>query len=97
MSFEDYYQHYLSLHQNKICRRLHLVGWPLGAIVLLLICFYPAWWWTFFLVIPVGYFFAWIGHFFFEGNTPATFKNPILAYMSELRMVWDICTGRLPL
>lgn len=97
MKFEDYYRHYLTLHQNKTCRRLHLVGWPVGTIVLLFICFRPEFWWTFFLVIPIGYAFAWIGHFFFEKNTPATFKNPLFAYLSEVRMVWEMCTGKLEL
>lgn len=95
MSFEDYYRHYLSLHQNKTCRRLHLVGWPLGALVLLFIFFYPNFWWTFLLVIPVGYGFAWIGHFFFEKNRPASWNNPVFAYLAEVRMVWEMCTGKL--
>lgn len=95
MDFEQYYRHYLSLHQNKTCRRLHLVGWPLGAAVLLFICFYPEFWWTLLLVVPVGYAFAWIGHFYFEKNVPASWTNPLYAYLAEVRMVWDMCTGKI--
>jgi hypothetical protein len=43
-----------------------------------------------------GYGFAWVGHFVFEGNRPATFTYPIFSLMGDFRMWTDIATGRLP-
>lgn len=34
-----------------------------------------------------GYGFAWVGHFFFEKNRPATFKQPIYSLMGDF-MMW---------
>jgi hypothetical protein len=48
------------------------------------------------LLIPVfGYFFAWLGHFVFEKNRPATFKYPMYSLMGDFRMYFDILTGKL--
>jgi hypothetical protein len=41
----------------------------------------------------VGYGFAWVGHFFFEGNMPATFIYPSYSLASDFRMFYAICTG----
>lgn len=42
----------------------------------------------------VGYACAWIGHFFFEGNTPATFRQPWFSLAADWRLWWQITTGK---
>jgi len=44
-----------------------------------------------------GYGPAWIGHFFFENNRPATFKHPFYSFASDWIMVKDMVVGKLPL
>lgn len=45
----------------------------------------------------IGYFFAWVGHFFFEHNRPATFVYPSYSLICDLIMWFQTVTGRLPL
>tara|TARA_R110000744_G_scaffold11217_3_gene34249 strand:- start:654 stop:818 length:165 start_codon:yes stop_codon:yes gene_type:complete len=50
----------------------------------------------FLLLAPlVVYPFAWSGHYFFEKNEPAAFKNPWYAKMSDLVMLKDWILGRI--
>ena len=42
-----------------------------------------------FLPVLLGYGFAWIGHFFFEKNRPATFIYPIFSLIGDFRMIFD--------
>ncbi|CAF0768548.1 unnamed protein product [Adineta ricciae] len=42
-----------------------------------------------FLPLLLGYSFAWIGHFFYEHNKPATFIYPTFSLMGDFRMVYD--------
>ena len=44
MKFTEYYQHYLTLHQNKWCRRLHALG-QLATILTAMYIFYTQTWW----------------------------------------------------
>jgi hypothetical protein len=93
-SFSEFYPFYLSQHENKICRRLHFVG---SSLIILLITyvvvsryFYLLWF------IPViGYGFAWLGHFIFEKNRPATFIYPIYSLMGDWVMFKDIAVGKI--
>ncbi|MGN8055357.1 Mpo1-like protein [Pedobacter sp. 22163] len=51
--------------------------------------------WHFFLAIPVlGYGFAWVGHFFFEKNKPATFQYPGYSLVSDFILFYDLLTGK---
>jgi hypothetical protein len=73
---------------------LHLIGLAVAVATCVCALFTPLWWLCVFAFLAV-YPFAWAGHFFFERNTPATWKNPLLAGLSDLRMTWDICRGKL--
>ena len=43
-----------------------------------------------------GYGFAWLGHFAFEKNKPASFKRPLYSLLGDWRMYRDIGIGRIP-
>jgi len=45
--------------------------------------------------IGSGYGFAWLGHFRFERNKPATFRFPFYSLASDFRMWWELNLGKL--
>ncbi len=94
MTFKEYYQHYLSLHQNRWCRRLHFIG-QMVTIVFLFSILYTQTWILIPLVPFVVYPFAWSGHYFFEKNKPAAFSNPLWAKVCDWMMTRDILLGRI--
>ncbi|AKH69037.1 putative membrane protein [Spongiibacter sp. IMCC21906] len=95
-SFAEFYPYYLAEHQNLVCRRLHLIGSCLVIVVLLTAIFSGAW--LLLMLLPlIGYGFAWVGHFFFEKNRPATFSHPLYSFIGDWVMAKDLLTGRLPL
>src|SRR4051812_48905374 len=102
MNFKEYYQHYLSLHRNPWCRRLHVLG-QLATVtfiisVTLLAVNVSLWFLPLLIFAPfVVYGFAWPGHFFFEKNKPAAFRNPVWAKACDWLMLFDILRGRIPL
>ena len=94
-SFREFYPFYLSQHSHPVCRRLHVIG---STLVLLIIAaaLLTQQWWLLLAVPVVGYGFAWVGHFRFEHNKPATFKHPLYSLMGDWVMFWQILTGTLP-
>lgn len=93
---QKFYDFYLDEHQNMACRRLHFAGSSFGLLGLaksikdrspkpLL------------KGIAAGYACAWIGHFFFEKNKPASFKSPLKSFASDFRMYGDVLRGNLSL
>lgn len=91
-TFADFYPFYLSEHSNMINRKLHVVGTTIAFLLLFyslftgeygLLKFFPV----------IGYGFAWVGHFFFEKNKPATFKYPFYSFAGDLRMWYECVTG----
>ena len=95
-SFAEFYPYYLAEHQNRHCRRLHLVG-SLLVLALLAVAVTSGQWHWLWLLPVVGYGFAWVGHFFFEHNRPATFKHPFYSFIGDWVMAKDLLTGRIPL
>lgn len=95
-SFAEFYPFYLSEHRNRLCRRLHFIGSTLVLIVVAtaIAARDPLW----LLAAPImGYGFAWVGHFAFEKNRPATFRYPLYSLIGDWAMFRDIITGRIPL
>jgi hypothetical protein len=95
-NFKKYYEHYLSLHQNKWCRRLHVLG-QIATVLFVLFCIKNKLFLLLLLSPFIVYPFAWSGHYFFENNKPAAFKNPLWAKISDWVMLKDIITGKIPL
>tara|TARA_B100000963_G_scaffold229485_1_gene200151 strand:- start:1448 stop:1738 length:291 start_codon:yes stop_codon:yes gene_type:complete len=94
MTFSEYYEHYLTLHTNKWCRRLHVLGqlFTIAFVVLVInYSLYPLLILGPFIVYP----FAWSGHFYFEKNKPAAFSRPIWAKACDWIMLKDILIGRI--
>lgn len=93
-SFRDFYPYYLSEHSNSACRKLHFLGTTLVLLTLTYGLISRQWvllWWMPFF----GYGFAWIGHFFFEKNRPATFKYPFYSLAGDFVMYKDMWTGKV--
>ena len=93
-SFDEFWPFYVSQHLNPINRKLHAYGTTLGLVlgvaalvtrtsllgVLALVC---------------AYGFAWVGHFFYERNRPATFTYPWLSFRADFRMYWLTLHGEM--
>ncbi len=95
-SFAEFYPYYLGEHSNPTCRRLHFVGTSL--VIALLAYTIGSGNWLLLLALPVfGYGFAWVGHFFFEKNRPATFTHPLYSLFGDFVMFRDILLGRISL
>jgi len=93
-NINEYYNYYLTLHQNPKTRLLHFIG-QVVTIMFTLYILYNGWFYLT-LVIPfIIYPFAWSGHYFFEKNKPAAFSNPLYAKLSDWIMFKDILLGRL--
>jgi hypothetical protein len=93
-TFGDFYPFYLSEHANRTSRRLHFAGTTI-AVALLIAALVAQTWWLAVLAPVQGYALAWVGHFFFEHNKPATFKYPRFSFMGDLRLWWEILTGKV--
>jgi hypothetical protein len=95
-SFHDFYPFYLSEHGNVVSRRLHFIG-STGVLACIIAGIVTGYAWWFLGAVFCGYGFAWVGHFFFEHNRPATFKHPIYSLMGDWMMYFDILRGRVRL
>ncbi|MGE4407428.1 Mpo1-like protein [Pseudomonas sp.] len=92
--FADFYPFYLAEHSNPTCRRLHYVGSLLVLAILGYALLTQQWWWL--LAMPIaGYGFAWVGHFVFEKNRPATFQYPLYSFLGDWVMLKDLFIGRI--
>lgn len=93
-SLKEFYPYYISEHQNQTCRRLHFIG-SLLILMLLGIVMATQQWLMLWLLPVIGYGFAWVGHFFYEHNKPATFTYPFYSLISDWLMFKDILIGRI--
>ena len=93
--FADFYPFYLSEHRNRTCRRLHFLGSSLALVCLALAVLSGNPWWLL-LGLLCGYGCAWVGHFGFEKNRPASFRQPLFSFMGDWVMYKDIWTGKIP-
>lgn len=92
-TLQEFYPYYLKEHLNPTCRILHFIGTGLLFIIL----FASIWlsnYWLLILIPFVGYGFAWVGHYFFEKNKPATFQYPFFSLASDFLMFFDLLKGK---
>ncbi len=73
---------------------LHFIGTFL-VFVLIFLAIYLELSYLWYFVPIMGYGFAWVGHFFFEKNKPATFKYPLWSLISDFKMFFDLLFGRI--
>jgi len=106
-TFDDFWPHYVHAHRNPINRACHYVGTTavIGTFATAAVTLNPAW---LMLAPVVGYGSAWVGHFVFEKNKPATFQHPLWSVRGDFKMyllalrgkmadeVERICGGDLP-
>ncbi len=95
-SFREFYPFYLGEHANRVSRRLHFAGTSLSLVIALLAIVWSQPW-LILVALLQGYALAWIGHFFFEHNRPATFRHPLWSFAGDWRMWWDVLRGRVSL
>ena len=93
-TYGEFWDFYVQEHSKPLTRALHFMGTSLGFI--LLVYFIASGRWYYFpLFLVVGYAFAWFAHFVVEKNRPATFKYPLWSFISDLKMMWYMVTGRM--
>ena len=93
-SFREFYPYYLGEHANLTCRRLHYLGSTLALVCLTLTVVRGNSLWIL-AGLGCGYGCAWIGHFFFEKNKPATFHHPFYSFLGDWVMYADMLRGRI--
>lgn len=93
-SLDEFWPFYVSQHLNPINRRLHVYGTTLGIVLgtVALIWHAPS---VAASAVVAAYAFAWIGHFFYEKNRPATFTYPLLSLRADFRMYWLTLRGEM--
>ncbi len=92
-SLKEFYPYYLTEHRDYTCRVLHFIG--TGLVVLSFLTFWFTFNWLYLALIPfLGYGFAWVGHYFFEQNKPATFKYPGYSLASDFILFWHLLIGK---
>lgn len=92
-SYEEFWPFYVSQHRHPVTRSLHFLGTALVCVALAAGVFVsPAW----LAAAPLaGYGFAWLGHFAFEKNRPATFTYPFWSLRGDFRMFRLMLLGRM--
>ena len=93
-TYQDFFTFYLAQHSSSGNRIMHACGTLLGLAVFIVALATRHYLWAL-LWIPIAYGFAWTGHFLIEGNKPATFGHPWWSFVSDLRMLALMFSGKL--
>jgi hypothetical protein len=93
-SFAEFYPFYLTQHADRMCRRTHFIGSSLALAGLAMYVYSANPWWIL-VSLVMGYGGAWIGHFVFEKNRPASFAQPLFSFRADWVMYWQMLTGKL--
>jgi len=95
-NYSEFYRFYLTEHRSVMSRRLHAVGSSVGIYFFSKAILKRKAKYVVYGLVS-GYACAWIGHFVFEKNKPASFKQPLYSFISDWRMLSDILRGNLSL
>ena len=95
-NYNEFYYFYLTEHRNITSRRLHVVGSSIGLYFFSKAIYKRQAKYALYGLVS-GYACAWVGHFCFEKNKPASFKQPLYSFISDWRMFSDVARGRLSL
>ena len=92
-TYEEFWPYYVSQHMKPSTRWLHFTGTTLVLVTLAAaVLASPVW----LLASPfAGYSFAWVGHFFFEKNRPATFTYPLWSLLGDFQMYRLMLLGKM--
>ena len=91
-SFEDFWPYSVAQHRDPTCRKLHVAG---TALALGCVAASPAFPPALVAAPVVGYGLAWIGHYAFEHNRPATFGHPLWSLRGDARMLVLTLLGKM--
>ncbi|MDN5417298.1 MAG: DUF962 domain-containing protein [Acinetobacter sp.] len=95
-NYSEFYRFYLTEHRSMMSRRLHAVGSSVGIYFFSKAIRQRKAKYVVYGLLS-GYACAWVGHFVFEKNKPASFKQPLYSFISDWRMLSDIVRGNLSL
>lgn len=93
-SFEQFWDFYVGEHKEKASRLLHFIGTS-AAMACVAGALLTRRRWLLLVAPIVGYGPAWIGHFFIEKNTPATFKYPLWSLQADFVMWSKMIRGQM--
>ncbi len=93
-SFREFWPFYVREHSRPITRALHFAGSTL-ALTVMGTAIGTGRPWLLLGVPAVGYGLAWIGHFGFERNRPATFKYPLYSLAGDWVMFGKMLSGTM--
>ena len=93
-TFREFWPFYVREHRKPITRALHFIGSTLVLAIAAAagVTGRP---WLLAAIPVVGYGFAWVGHFGFEKNRPATFKYPGYSFLADWVMYGKILSGTM--
>ena len=92
-NFREFYPYYLQQHTNRVSRRLHIAGTLLALAAAAAVI--ASGHWAGLLVVPLaGYIPAWLGHWLFERNSPATFAHPLYSLRGDFTLLFEVLSGR---
>ncbi|WP_315076600.1 DUF962 domain-containing protein [Acinetobacter guillouiae] len=95
-NYSEFYRFYLTEHRSMMSRRLHAAGSSVGIYFFSKAIRQRKAKYVVYGLLS-GYACAWVGHFVFEKNKPASFKQPLYSFISDWRMLSDIVRGNLSL
>lgn len=95
-NYSEFYRFYLTEHRSMMSRRLHAAGSSVGIYFFSKAIRQRKAKYVVYGLLS-GYACAWMGHFVFEKNKPASFKQPLYSFISDWRMLSDIVRGNLSL